>query len=140
MHERECLADVIEVRLPSAANYLPVLRATVGVLAGIMLFNYDQIIQLRVAVSEAFDLATRSAKQEGSPTNPDEVSMRFVVAGDKIEILVMPQADFIGQIEIEEELESCATLKSLMDEVRFGGGAANEPLIRMTKSNTAGIF
>ncbi len=36
--------------------------------------------------------------------------------------------------DIERELESCALLNSLMDEVRFGGGAANEPLISMTKS------
>lgn len=60
--------------------------------------------------------------------------MRFVVAADKIEILVTNRLEFIGQIDIERELESCAMLNSLMDEVRFGGGAANEPLIRMTKS------
>ena len=132
------MADVIEVRLPPSPDYLPVIRATVGVLAGIMSFNYDEILQLRIAVSEAFNLATRWAKKEGEVTGPDEVSLRFVVAADKIEILVTNRLGFIGQIDTERELESCATLESLMDEVQFGGGAAYEPLIRMTKSNTAG--
>ena len=132
------MADVIEVRLPPSPDYLPVIRATVGVLAGIMSFNYDEILQLRIAVSEAFNLATRWAKKEGEVTGPDEVSLRFVVAADKIEILVTNRLGFIGQIDTERELESCATLESLMDGVQFGGGAANEPLIRMTKSNTAG--
>ena len=138
--ERESLADVIEVRLPPASDYLPLLRATVGVLAGIKSFNYDEIIQLRIAISEAFDLATKWARQEGAPTDPDEVSIRFVVATNRIEILVSNRPGFIGQIDIEREVESCAILESLMDEVRFGSGAANEPLISMTKYTTAGTI
>ena len=138
--ERESLADVIEVRLPPAPDYLPLLRATVGVLAGIKSFNYDEIIQLRIAISEAFDLATKWARQEGAPTDPDEVSIRFVVATNRIEILVSNRPGFIGQIDIEREVESCAILESLMDEVRFGSGAANEPLISMTKYTTAGTI
>ena len=138
--ERESLADVIEVRLPPAPDYLPLLRATVGVLAGIKSFNYDEIIQLRIAISEAFDLATKWARQEGAPTDPDEVSIRFVVATNRIEIIVSNRPGFIGQIDIEREVESCAILESLMDEVRFGSGAANEPLISMTKYTTAGTI
>ena len=134
------MADVIELRLPSAPDYLPLLRATVGALAGIKSFNYDEIIQLRIAISEAFDLATRSAKQEGAPTNAEEVSIRFVVAANRIEILVSNRPGLIGQIDIEREVESCALLESLMDEVRFGSGTANEPLISMTKYTTAGII
>ena len=134
------MADVIEVRLPSAPDYLPLLRATVGVLAGIKSFNYDEIIQLRVAITEAFDLATRKAKQEGAPAISDEVSIRFVVAANRIEILVSNRPGFIGQIDVEREAESCTVLESLMDEVRFGSGADNEPLISMTKYTTAGTF
>ena len=134
------MADVIEVRLPPAPDYLPLLRATVGVLAGIKSFNYDEIIHLRVAITEAFDLATRKAKQEGAPAISDEVSIRFVVAANRIEILVSNRPSFIAQIDVEREAESCAVLESLMDEVRFGSGADNEPLISMTKYTTAGTF
>jgi len=136
--ERDSLADVIEVRLPPAPAYLPLLRATVGVLAGIMSFNYDEIIQLRVAISEAFNLAIRWAAHESSTTSPDEILMRFVVAPDRIEILVPKRPGSIGQIDIEREEESCALLESLMDDVEFGGGATKQPLISMTKLNIAG--
>lgn len=128
------MADIIEVRLPINSDYLPLLRANVGVIAGIMLFNYDEILQLRVAVSEAFNLAIRWANKEGD----DEVLMRFVVKTNEIEILITGRRGFIGKIDAEQEVESFATLKALMDQVRFGDGAQNEPMIRMTKTNTTG--
>ena len=138
--ERVSLADVIDVRLPPTPDYLPVLRATVGVLAGIMLFNYDEIIQLRTAVAEAFNLASRWPEQEVASDDTEGVSMRFVVAANTLEILVSNRPGFIGQIDIEREVESCAILESLMDEVRFGGGADNGPLISMSKYNNAGTI
>ncbi len=135
---RESLADVIEVRLPPTPEYQPLLRATVGALAGIALFNYNEIIQLRVAVSEAFSLATKCVKRKGAPTSSDEVLMRFIVATNRLEILVRKWPGSIGQIDTEREVESCSLIESLMDEVVFGGESAGEPLIRMTKSNNAG--
>lgn len=51
--------DTIELRLPLKPQYLPILRATTGVVAGVVGFNYDEIMQLRVAVSEVFDLALK---------------------------------------------------------------------------------
>ena len=128
------MADVIEVRLPPNPEYLPLLSASVGVLAGIMEFNYDEILQLRIAVSEAFDLTARWANKAGEATGPDEISVRFVVAADKMEVLVMNRLGYIGAIDLEREVESCSTLRSLMDEVRFGDGAADGPLISMTKA------
>jgi len=133
----ESLADVIEIQLPQNSDYLPLLRATVGVLAGIMSFNYDEIIQLRLAVSDAFSLAERRAGQGRAIASHDAISMQFVVATDKIEILIQNRP-FIGRIDTELEMESCAFLESLMDEVAFGGGAENDPLISMTKYNTVG--
>ena len=132
------MADAIEVRLPLSSNYLPVLRATVGVLAGIMLFNYDEIIQIRAAVSEAFNLAARWVKQERVVNNTDEVWIRFLLVENGIEIFVLHHPNFVEQIKIEREEESSAVLESLMDEVRYGCGKADEPLISMTKYNSTG--
>ena len=56
--------DVIEVRLPPKPEYLPVIRAAVGVIVGTMFFNYDEIIQIRVAAAEAFELAIRQITWE----------------------------------------------------------------------------
>jgi len=131
----ESLTDVIEIRLPRNSDYLPLLRATVGVLAGIMSFDYDEIIQLRVAVSDAFSLAARTAGHDSAVAGQDEISMQFLVAADKIEILIQNRP-FIRRIDTELEMESCAFLESLMDEVAFGGEADNDPLISMTKHKT----
>ena len=131
----ESLPDVIEIRLPQNSDYLPLLRATAGVLAGIMSFNYDEIIQLRLAVSDAFSLAARRAGPDSAIAS--EISMQFVVAAEKIEILIQNRP-FIGRIDTELEMESCAFLESLMDEVAFDGEAENDPLITMTKYITVG--
>ena len=56
------LTDAIELRLPSRPEYLTLVRAAVGVIAGGMSFNYDEIIQLRVAVSEAVQMTMRRAQ------------------------------------------------------------------------------
>lgn len=130
------MADIIEVRLPPTSQYLPLLSAGVGVLAGILEFNYDDILQLRIAVSEAFELTTRWAEKADDASGPDEISIRFIVAANKMEILVTNRLGYIGEIDREHEEESCGTLMSLMDEVRFGDGTANEPLIRMNRSTT----
>ncbi len=134
---RESLADVIEVRLPPISDYLTVLRATVGVLAGNMSFNYDEIIQLRVAVSEAFNLAIRRTTQVGPASTPRELGVRFIVETDRIEILVANPGDVSGPPMVEEDIESQALLESLMDEVEVGEGATDKPLIRMAKYITA---
>ena len=133
----ESLADVIEIRLPLNSDYLPVIRATVGVLAGIISFNYDEIIQLRSAVSDAFSLASRRAVRDGAITSNREISMQFVVETDKIEIVIQNRPS-TGRIDTELEMESCAFLESVMDEVAFGSGADNDPLISMTKYHNAG--
>ena len=132
----ERLADVIEIRLPQNSDYLPVIRATVGVLAGIISFNYDEIIHLRSAVSDAFSLATRRAAQDGAITSNSEISVQFVVETDNIEIVIQNRPS-TGRIDTELEMESCAFLESVMDEVAFGSEADNDPLISMTKYHNA---
>ena len=60
------LADVIEIKLPPSSEYLAVVRATIGVIAGNMSFNYDEVIQLRVAASEVFSLAMEWISQDAA--------------------------------------------------------------------------
>ena len=81
------MADIIEIRLPPTSQYLPLLNAGVGVLAGILEFNYDDILQLRIAVSEAFELTTRWAEKADDASGPDEISIRFIVAANKIDLI-----------------------------------------------------
>ena len=130
------LADVIEIKLPPASEYLAVVRAALGVIAGNMSFNYDEIIQLRVAVSEVFNLAMEWISKDAAPSNNRELALQFVVEGDKLEILVPNQISYAVSLTGDQMVESRALLESLMDEVEFGGGAGQDPLIRIAKYST----
>ena len=125
--------EVIELRIPLKSEFLPILRATVGVIAAVMSFNYDEIMQFRVAVSEAFDLALKYDAQVDGVSEVTELAVRFLVETEKLEVLITNSTDYPRNLDSEEEQESKALLKSLMDEVEFGSEAAGKPLMRMVK-------
>lgn len=111
--------DVIEIRLPLKAAYLQVLRAAVGAIAGTMSFNYDEIMYLRVAVSEIFDSLIRHVTRGERLSKVNELVIRFAVQPDKMEILITPPPDYTCDLDSEENQESLALLKSLMDELEY---------------------
>ena len=132
--------DVIELRLPPQLQYLPVLRATTRAIAGGMSFNYDEIIQLRVAVSEAFELAIKFVTMQEQISEVGDLVFRFQVGPDKIEILIPSPENYAytSQPQSEEWEESQALIKSLTDELELGAGAGEKPLIRMVKYKPEG--
>ncbi len=125
--------DVILLRLPLKPEYLPVLRATVGVIAGAISFDYNEIIQLRVAISEVFDLALKQAARQELAAEGNELAVRFTIGPGKVEILTTSPADYTSQYDSEEEKESRALLESLMDEVEISAGPGGKTLVRMGK-------
>ncbi len=131
------MTDVIELRLPPRSEYLTLVRAAVGVISGGMSFNYDEIIQLRVAVSEAVQMATQWATQEELEATGAQLVVRFTVNPDGLGILLTVPEGLARAITAEPDEEGLALLQSLVDEVEFGGGAAGEPLIRMVKYRPA---
>lgn len=82
------LSDVIEIKLPPSSEYLAVVRATIGVIAGNISFNYDEVIQLRVAASEVFSLAMEWISQDAAASATRELALQFIVEGNKLEIFV----------------------------------------------------
>ena len=131
------MTDVIELRLPPRSEYLTLVRAAVGVISGGMSFNYDEIIQLRVAVSEAVQLATQWATQEEIEVTGAQLVMQFTVNSDRLAILLTVPEELARPITAEPDEEGRALLQSLVDEVEFSGGAAGELLIRMVKYRPA---
>ena len=129
--------DVIEVRLPPKSEYLPVLRATIGVIAGGMSFNYDDIIQLRTAISEAFELAIKHLPTVEQVPGVDGLEVRFTIEADRIEIRIPAQTYYVGQIDSEEEKESLALLGSLADEMELGTESGGGHFIRLVKYKSA---
>jgi anti-sigma regulatory factor (Ser/Thr protein kinase) len=128
--------DTVELRLPPKTQYLPVLRAATGVVAGTLSFNYDEILQLRVAVSEAFGLAIRHLKESQESTAITTLSVHFIVGSNELEILVTDPGTGPSPVEGAEDGESRAVLECLLDRVEFGVEAAGARVIRMVKRNS----
>ena len=86
-----------------------------GVIAGAMAFNYDEIVQLRVAVSEVFDLAMRGLT--GRKPIPDviELDVSFLAGQGRLEIEIAPATQGQRGINFSDHEESQVLLNSLMD-------------------------
>ena len=133
------LADnTVALRLPARSDYLSVLRATVGVVAGNMSFTYDELVQLRVAASEAFGLALKHLAQGHGSPEVSSVTVYLVVGAEALEVLVTDPGFRPGPVESAEEAESRAVLESLVDTVEFGVEAAGERVIRLVKRRPGG--
>ena len=131
------LGDVIELRVPPKLEHLPVARAAIGVIAGGLSFNYDEIIQLRVAVSEAFEIMLRRVQRTSLESLPLEVIVRFYTDTDNVEVIIPAWPSIPGYVATEEDAESQALLESLMDEIMLDGGNEGAPVVRMLKRKQA---
>ncbi|GAA4075022.1 anti-sigma B factor RsbW [Amphibacillus indicireducens] len=88
--------DFIEMRLPAKSEYVGVVRLSVSGIANRMGFSYEEIEDLKVAISEAMTNATTHAydlDEEG------EVTIGFGVYPDRLEVMV---ADRGGSFDLEE--------------------------------------
>ena len=135
------MTDVLELRLPLKPQYIQLARAAAGVIAGGMSFNYDEVVQVRLAVAETFELTRLRAQSSNPEAEGAEVLIRFTVAPNRLEIL-MPSVQETGEesgahATSPEELESAALLESLMDMVELHGDAAGNPVIRLIKYRAA---
>ncbi len=125
------MADVIEIRLPLRPGYLQVLRAAAGVIAGTLSFTYDEVMQLRAAVSEAFNVALGQAEAAGEAG--EELTVRFRVDLAALEIQLEGPEGLVSSLQRPEREESKVLLESLMDEVDIDHDAAGKQVLRMTK-------
>lgn len=128
---------VIELRLPPKPESIPVLRATIGAIAAGMSFNYDEIIELRVAVSEAFDMAIRHLSNGQKRSKPGNITVKFRLAHEQLEFLIPDLSDYSYRLSSQEEQESVALLGSLMDEVEFGAQQDGQRVMRAIKNRAS---
>ena len=117
-------SGVTHLRLPPKAEYLPVLRAATSAIAAAMSFDFDEIVQLRFAVSELFDMATKRRSLS------DDLDLRFIAGPDRLEIQVTLPSDRLHGSLATEGQERRAMLKSPMDSVKLG---AEKPVVLLVK-------
>ena len=132
----ESTHNVIELRLPLEAEHVAVLRAATGAIAGTISFNYDEIMQLRVAVVEVFEIAIRQVARQEHRSQIGEFAALFELERERMQILATYQPVYRGRPDTDEQQESEALLESLMDEVDFGIDTAGQASVRMVKYKT----
>ena len=125
--------DNLELRLPPKPEFSLLVRATTGVIAGGLDFRYDEIVQLRTAAAEAFELTVRYSEHSPGISGTDNLSIHFIITPDKLEILFLTPEVAGSTINSQEQAESEALLRSLMDEVDLRTGTPDRPSIRLTK-------
>ena len=77
--------DFIELKVPAKADYIGVVRLTVSGIATRMNFSYEEMEDLKVAISEAMSNATEHAyKQEGE----GEITVGFGLYQDRLEVMI----------------------------------------------------
>lgn len=136
--------DLIEMKIPAKAEYIGVIRLTVSGLASRVGFSYDDIEDLKVAVSEAATNAVNHAYSDGEE---GEVALAFSIYEDRLEIVVADNGKSFDAEEARLRLgpydgsKPIATLTegglglflidTLMDEVQISNSAG--VVVRMTK-------
>ena len=98
-------------------TFVNVLRAAAAILAGDLGFPYDQTIQLRVAVSEMYDLVFEGPSQEETRRRTT-VSVRFDLSARGIGVSLLGASTLaIGDEDRPETIEGAEVLASLVDEL-----------------------
>lgn len=123
--------DFIEMRFPAKAEYVGVIRLSISGIASRMGFSYDDIEDLKIAMSEAVsNVVAHAYNDEG------EVTIGFGVYEDRLEVMVADRGgsfdlrkikDDIGPYDKNvEKIENLREggfglflIKSLMDKVEF---------------------
>ena len=129
----ESSIDIVEFRLPAKTEFLPLVRATAGVIGGGISFRYDEIVELRTAAAEAFELAVRHTRHVQGLAAPANLIIRFTITPDMLEIIIPTGGDDTGTADFQERVESEALLGSLMDEVELNYETDEGPALRLIK-------
>ncbi|WP_099156467.1 anti-sigma B factor RsbW [Virgibacillus ndiopensis] len=88
--------DFIEMKVPAKAEYVGVIRLSISGVANRMGFSYEEIEDLKVAISEAITNAVTHAYKD---EDEGEVTIGFGVYDNRLEIMV---ADHGGSFDLNE--------------------------------------
>ncbi|MGM8366587.1 anti-sigma B factor RsbW [Virgibacillus sp. W0181] len=88
--------DFIEMKFPARAEYVGVIRLSISGIASRMGFSYEDIEDLKVAVSEAATNVVSHAYEKGEP---GELTIGFGIYDQRLEIMV---ADHGGSFDLNE--------------------------------------
>ncbi|MDL4839054.1 anti-sigma B factor RsbW [Aquibacillus rhizosphaerae] len=124
--------DFIEMKVPAKSEYVGVIRLSTSGIANRMGFTYEDIEDLKVAISEAMSNAATHAYDE---REEGEITIGFGVYSDRLEVMVADHGgsfnlskvkDGIGPYQQSESIESLREggfglflIDALMDKVEI---------------------
>ena len=136
-------SDFIEMIIPSKPEYVAVVRLTVAGVANRMGYTYDEIEDIKIAVSEACTNAVHHAYKD----KDGHIKVNFAVFQDRLEVTVLDQGQSFdiesvgnkaGPVDRDMPVEELSEgglglflIKSLMDKVEISEDSG--VVVAMTK-------
>ncbi len=109
--------DFIEVKVPAKPEYVGVVRLSTSGIANRMGFAYDDIEDLKVAISEAI---TNGVKHAYNETGEGEITIGFGVYENRIEVMVADHGGSFDLTKVKEDIGPYQEEDSV-DDLREGG-------------------
>ncbi|RLL42146.1 anti-sigma B factor RsbW [Oceanobacillus piezotolerans] len=109
--------ELIEMKVPAKAEYVGVVRLSLSGIANRMGFSYEDIEDLKIALSEAITNAVTHAYEEEENSG---IAIAFGIYEDRLEIMV---ADHGGSFDLDEIKNNTGPYKEndSIETVREGG-------------------
>jgi serine/threonine-protein kinase RsbW len=95
------MLETIDLRIPPRPEYISVARLTAAAVAARQAFTYDEIEDLKVAVSEACNVLMGSQRGSGDP-----IVLHFVEEADALNIRIETQGSGAGSRVVFPDLRS----------------------------------
>ncbi|MGN8647757.1 anti-sigma B factor RsbW [Gracilibacillus sp. HCP3S3_G5_1] len=109
--------DFIEMKVPAKAEYVGVIRLSTSGIANRMGFSYEEIEDLKVAISEAISNATEHAYEN---EDGGEVTVGFGVYQDRLEVMVADRGGSFDLQKVKKDIGPYENSQSIED-LREGG-------------------
>lgn len=129
----------VEISIPSDTEFVRVVRLAVSGVASRMSFSYDDIEDIKLAVSEACNNAIQHAHRNGD----SRVLVQCLTAADKLTIIVQDtgrgvpreawEKSLMPPNEWDERGLGLVVMQALMDEVHFESHAPQGNQVRLVK-------
>ena len=109
--------DYIEIKVPTKPDYIGVIRLTLSGIANRMGYTFEEIEDIKIAVSEA---CTNAIQHAYSEDEVGEVIIGFGIYEDKLELMVADSGKSFDFIQTKKELGPY-TESSTVDQLEEGG-------------------
>ncbi len=138
------ISDFVEMKIPAQAEFVGVTRLTVSGIANRMGYSYDEIEDIKIALSEACTNAVNHAYKEDEK---GQITIGFGIYEDRLEMMVLDRgqsfdytkvSEKLGPVDSEKSVEQLSEgglglflIESLMDKVEISG--EDGVVVMMTK-------